>query len=111
MSESQYLAVAELQAGKAGADDIIQLGAALSSKAIKSYLSEEIQVGEGELLGRGGGAEAQKKGKKSGKWGGSGVGKSGGRGRGDRRREKRRGLKDGWGHRGGGKGGEKGEQV
>ena len=54
LSESQYLAVAELQAGKAGANDIIQLGAALSSKAIKNYLSEEIQVCMGGASERGG---------------------------------------------------------
>ena len=47
LSESQYLAVAELQAGRAGANDTIQLGAALSSKAIKNYFSEEMQVGKG----------------------------------------------------------------
>jgi hypothetical protein len=53
LSESQYLAVAELQGGKAGTNDIIQLAAALTATAIKTYLSEEIQVGRagmGQML-------------------------------------------------------------
>ncbi len=45
LAGNQYIAVAELLAGRDGRNDKIVLGAALTPAAIQAYLKDEIQVG------------------------------------------------------------------
>lgn len=44
LAGQQYIAAAELQAGRDGRNDRVVLGAALAQAAIQAYLKDEIQV-------------------------------------------------------------------
>jgi hypothetical protein len=44
LAGQQYIAAAELQAGRDGRNDRVVLGAALTTAAIQAYLKDEIQV-------------------------------------------------------------------
>jgi ATP-dependent helicase HrpB len=44
LAEAEYIAIAELSQGKGGDNDVIRLGAALTRRAIQTYLQQEIQV-------------------------------------------------------------------